>query len=119
MLAQLAYGRRLELEARDPVARSSSLAGLCLVLAGAQEITGREARASELRFPTEGKPHFAGAGPKFSVSHCEGCVVVADKRPLAVVGLSGVVVVDASAVTTAYTPSSGPCRVAWWVPLSS
>lgn len=77
MLAQLAYGRRLELEARDPVARSSSLAGLCLVLAGAQEIIGREARASELRFPTGGKPHFASAGPKFSVSHCEGCVVVA------------------------------------------
>jgi phosphopantetheinyl transferase len=77
LLAQLPYGRRLELEARAPMARNASLAGLWLVLAGVLEITGREARASELRFPPGGKPHFAGAGPKFSVSHCERCVVAA------------------------------------------
>jgi phosphopantetheinyl transferase len=76
LMSQLAYARRLELEAREPAARSASLAGISLVLQGAAALTGREARASDLSFPLGGKPQFAGQGPGFSISHCE-CLVVA------------------------------------------
>lgn len=76
LLAQLPYGRRLELERRDAAARFASLAGIALVLAGAARLCGRPAGVAQLRFPQDGKPSLAG-GPWFSVSHSGRRVAVA------------------------------------------
>lgn len=76
LLAQLPYGRRLELERRDAAARLASLAGIALVLAGAGRLRGRPAGVAQLHFPQGGKPSLAG-GPWFSVSHSGRRVAVA------------------------------------------
>lgn len=76
LLAQLPYGRRLELERRDAAARLASLAGTALVLAGASRLRGRPMDVAQLRFPQGHKPSFAG-GPWFSVSHSGRRVAVA------------------------------------------
>lgn len=54
---------------------------------------GSFAALPEVRPPDERGNVVSGQGAL--ALDCEGCVVLADKRPLAVVGLSGVVVVDA------------------------
>jgi len=76
LLAQLPYGRRLELERRDAAACLASLAGIALVLAGAGRLRGRPVDVAQLRFPQGGKPSLAG-GPSFSVSHSGRRVAVA------------------------------------------
>ena len=76
LLAQMPYGRRLELEGRDTAARLASLAGVALVLAGAGRLRGRPVDLAMLRFPLGGKPMLAG-GPWFSISHSVSRVAVA------------------------------------------
>jgi phosphopantetheinyl transferase len=76
LLAQLPYGRRLELERRDAAVRLASLAGTALVLAGAERLRGRPAGVAQLHFPQDGKPSLAD-GPWFSVSHSGRRVAVA------------------------------------------
>ena len=76
LLAVLPYGRRLELEARDAVARQAGLAGVALALAALSRLRGAPVRAAELAFPQGGKPVLQG-GPDFSVSHAGGAVGVA------------------------------------------
>lgn len=76
LLAQLPYGRRLELERRDAAARLASLAGIALVLAGAGRLRGRRVEPAQLRFPLGGKPMLTG-GPWFSVSHSGNRVAAA------------------------------------------
>jgi phosphopantetheinyl transferase len=68
LLARLPYAKRLELEGRDPQARNASLAGLALVLRGAEVLRGGPVDPGALRFPAGGKPTLPG-GPSFSVSH--------------------------------------------------
>ena len=68
LLGQLPYAKRLELERREPGARSASLAGLWLALEGAARLRGREVDVASLRFPPDGKPYLEG-GPYFSISH--------------------------------------------------
>jgi phosphopantetheinyl transferase len=79
LLQALPYARRLQLErARAPV-RTSSLAGLALVLTGAERGTGCVTRAAGLRFEADAKPRFEH-GPGFSISHTAdpvACVVCA------------------------------------------
>lgn len=79
LLQALPYARRLHLErARAPV-RTSSLAGLALVLTGAERGTGGVTRAADLRFEVDAKPRFMH-GPGFSISHTAehvACVVCA------------------------------------------
>ena len=68
LLERLPYAKRLEIERRDPAGRQASLAGIQLVLEGAELLRGRAMSAASLRFPVDGKPHFVG-GPCFSISH--------------------------------------------------
>jgi phosphopantetheinyl transferase len=68
LLGQLPYAKRLELERREPGARSAGLAGLWLALEGAARLRGREVDIASLRFPPDGKPYLEG-GPYFSISH--------------------------------------------------
>lgn len=86
LLAQLPYGRRLELERRDAADRLASLAGVALVLEGVRRLCARPMEIHDLRFPQGGKPSLEG-GPHFSVSHsrrrvavalCESCEVGLD-----------------------------------------
>jgi len=76
LLAQLPYGRRLELERRDAAARLASLAGIALVLAGASRLRGRPMGVAQLHFPQGHKPSITD-GPWFSVSHSDRRVAVA------------------------------------------
>jgi phosphopantetheinyl transferase len=68
LMARLPYAKRLDLERREPDARSASLAGVWLALEGAARLRGGAADVAALRFPADGKPHLAG-GPFFSISH--------------------------------------------------
>jgi len=68
LLAALPYAKRLQLERRDPDARSASLAGIALALQAAALLRGHQVLAANLRFPQEGKPGLAD-GPFFSISH--------------------------------------------------
>ncbi len=68
LMARLPYAKRLDLERREPGARSASLAGLWLALEGAARLRGRTADVASLRFPADGRPQLAG-GPFFSISH--------------------------------------------------
>jgi phosphopantetheinyl transferase len=68
LMARLPYAKRLDLERREPDARSASLAGLWLALEGTARLRGRAADVAALRFSADGKPHLAG-GPFFSISH--------------------------------------------------
>ena len=77
LLQALPYARRLQLEREDAAARSASLGGLALALAGAIRLVGTVPRIDEFRFATGAKPLLAH-GPGFSVSHTIGrvaCVV--------------------------------------------
>ena len=76
LLARLPYARRLELGRRDPAARTASLAGTALVLAGAARLRGVPVTAAELRFEPGSAPDLAG-GPWFSVTHSPARVAVA------------------------------------------
>src|SRR5512137_2583585 len=76
LLARLPYARRLELESRDPAARSASLLGLELLLEGVQRLRGRVPELARLSFPQGGKPRLDG-GPWFSTSHTASRVAVA------------------------------------------
>jgi phosphopantetheinyl transferase len=76
LLAQLPYARRLELESRDPAARSASLLGVELLLEGVLRLRGRALEPARLSFPQDGKPILDG-GPWFSVSHTASRVAVA------------------------------------------
>jgi hypothetical protein len=76
LLARLPYARRLELERRNPAARTASLAGTALVLTGAARLRGVPVAADELRFEPGSAPCLAG-GPWFSVSHSPARVAVA------------------------------------------
>lgn len=80
LLQALPYAQRLELERREPEARRASLAGLGLVLVGADRMTQREFPPQAFTFPPAGKPRLAG-GPCFSISHSNSavtCIVCAD-----------------------------------------
>ena len=68
LIERLPYAKRLDLERREPGARSASLAGLWLTLEGAARLRGREVDIASLRFPADGKPYLEG-GPHFSISH--------------------------------------------------
>jgi hypothetical protein len=77
LLQALPYARRLQLERADAAARSASLGGLALALAGASRLAGTVPRVDEFRFASGAKPRLAH-GPGFSVSHTAGrvaCVV--------------------------------------------
>ena len=65
---RLPYAKRLEIERREPGARTASLAGLWLALEGAARLRGRAVDVASLRFPADGKPYLEG-GPWFSISH--------------------------------------------------
>ena len=68
LMERLPYAKRLELERREPGARSASLAGIWLALEGAARLRGRAVDVASLRFPADGKPYLEG-GPQFSISH--------------------------------------------------
>jgi phosphopantetheinyl transferase len=76
LLACLPYGRRLALERRDPAARTASLAGTALVLAGAARLIGAPVEPARLEFREGSAPMLPG-GPWFSVSHSATRVAVA------------------------------------------
>lgn len=76
LLERLPYGRRLELERRDPQSRRASLLAVDLVLRGASRVLGRGVGVGELSFPQGGKPCCPG-GPFFSISHTARRVAVA------------------------------------------
>ena len=76
LLAQLPYARRLELESRDPAARSASLLGVELLLEGVLRLRGGALDLARLSFPQDGKPMLDG-GPWFSISHAESRIAVA------------------------------------------
>lgn len=76
LLAALPYGRRLELEAREPEARRAGLAGISLALVALARLRGSPVRAADLAFPQGGKPVLPG-GPDFSISHAGTAVGVA------------------------------------------
>jgi phosphopantetheinyl transferase len=68
LIERLPYAKRLDLERREPGARSASLAGIWLALEGAARLRGRAMDVASLRFPADGKPYLEG-GPHFSMSH--------------------------------------------------
>lgn len=76
LLAHLPYARRLELESRDPAARSASLLGLELLLEGVQRLRGHAPELARLSFPQDGKPRLDG-GPWFSTTHTASRIAVA------------------------------------------
>jgi len=76
LMTRLPYARRLELERRDPAARSASLQGLGLLAEGIVRLRAAAFDPSRLRFPQGGKPSVEG-GPHFSISHSAGRVAVA------------------------------------------
>jgi phosphopantetheinyl transferase len=76
LLAALPYARRLELESRDPAARSASLLGLELLCEGVLRLRGQAPELARLSFPQDGKPLLDG-GPWFSISHTGSRVAVA------------------------------------------
>ena len=62
------------------VVLTASLAGIALILLGAERIAGRPFAPRELSFPLDRKPVLPG-GPEFSVSHSDGhvaCCIVRD-----------------------------------------
>lgn len=76
LLERLPYAYRLELERRDPAARSASLHGLRLLAEGVLRTRGAALDPSRLQFPEGGKPSLEG-GPHFSISHSARRVAVA------------------------------------------
>lgn len=76
LLSRLPYAHRLDLERRDPAARSASLHGLGLLAAGIMRMRGAAFDPSSLRFAQDGKPSLEG-GPHFSISHSVSRVAVA------------------------------------------
>jgi len=68
LLKRLPYAKRLELEAREPDARCTSLAGIALALRGMTDTLYSPVDPSRLSFPAGGKPCLPG-GPGFSISH--------------------------------------------------
>lgn len=68
LLRSLPYARRLRIEGYDGPTQCASLAGLALVLLGAERIAGRPFAPRDFSFPPDGKPSLA-CGPVFSVSH--------------------------------------------------
>lgn len=83
LLERLPYAHRLELERRDPAARSASLQGLGLLAEGILLVRGTPFNPSHLRFPAGGKPSLAG-GPHFSISHsaCRVAVALSERHEL-------------------------------------
>jgi phosphopantetheinyl transferase len=76
LLERLPYARRLELESRDPAARSASLLGLELLLEGVRRLRGHPPELARLSFPQDGKPRLDG-GPWFSTTHTASRIAVA------------------------------------------
>lgn len=76
LLDRLPYAYRLELERREPAARSASLQALGLLAEGSLRTFGTEFDPARLRFPQAGKPFLQG-GPHFSISHSSCRVAVA------------------------------------------
>ena len=76
LLERLPYAYRLELERRDPAARSASLHGLRLLAQGVLRTRGAAFDPSRLQIPEGGKPSLEG-GPHFSISHGARRVAVA------------------------------------------
>jgi phosphopantetheinyl transferase len=68
LMERLPYAKRLDLERREPGARTAGLAGIWLALEGAARLRGRTVDVASLRFPADGKPYLEG-GPHFSISH--------------------------------------------------
>lgn len=68
LLQALPYARRLQLQGRGRPQRFASLAGIALVLCGAERIAGRPFAPRDLSFPLDQKPCLGG-GPEFSISH--------------------------------------------------
>jgi phosphopantetheinyl transferase len=68
LLKRLPYAKRLELEAREPGARYTSLAGIALALRGMTVMLSGQVDPCRLSFPAGGKPCLPG-GPGFSISH--------------------------------------------------
>jgi phosphopantetheinyl transferase len=68
LMERLPYAKRLDLERREPGARTARLAGIWLALEGAARLRGRTVDVASLRFPADGKPYLEG-GPHFSISH--------------------------------------------------
>jgi phosphopantetheinyl transferase len=68
LLQALPYARRLHLERANDAARTASLGGLALALAGALKINASAPRVSGLLLAADQKPRFA-SGPHFSISH--------------------------------------------------
>ena len=68
LLQSLPYAHRLRLEGRGGPQRQASLAGLALVLLGAERLAGRPFAPREFDFPLDLKPSLTD-GPQFSVSH--------------------------------------------------
>jgi len=83
LLERLPYACRLELERRDPAARSASLQGLTLLAQGILRTRWAALDPSRLRFPQGGKPSLEG-GPHFSISHsaCRVAVALSDRCEL-------------------------------------
>lgn len=77
LLQALPYPRHVQLSRSRAAERQASLAGIALVLFGAERLTGRSHAPRELSFPPEQKPCFV-AGPEFSLSHAAtrvACIV--------------------------------------------
>jgi phosphopantetheinyl transferase len=68
LLQSLPYARRLQLEGRSAPQRTASLAGIALVLLGAERLTGQPVAPRNFSFPLDLKPSLA-QGPEFSLSH--------------------------------------------------
>jgi hypothetical protein len=73
LLQSLPYARRLQLADEVSSARFASLAGLALVLLGAERLVGRPFAPRDFNFPLDQKPALE-RGPGFSVSHSTGRV---------------------------------------------
>ncbi len=76
LLHALPYAKRLELERRDPAELRAALAGLALLIVGAERTRATGLAARQLLFAPGAKPR-CSAGPFFSISHTRGRVVCA------------------------------------------
>jgi phosphopantetheinyl transferase len=76
LLDALPYAKRLELERREPAELRAALAGLALLIAGAERTRGIQLVPGKLLFAPGSKPR-SGAGLFFSISHTRAHVACA------------------------------------------